>query len=343
MGHPLESAKTDLAFEPDGFRASRLDHHIRVDLARSLEYLSSRCQDIISFDAESLRKVIQGLKAGAKYPPACFGIYAHLVFALLQNDHEKASELLARLTRLHEQPTQSQILCLDDPGLAPDRQLIEALIDFLAQDAASMRAAEPEALDRFLEDHRCAMRMIDADLPELAAEIKALVSQLILVWIPNDGVSLNFDGGSAPMLWGGMFINAARQRTPLELLEVLVHESAHLLLYAFTQHEPLVLNDEAERYTSPLRRDPRPMEGIFHATWVSARMAYAMHTLAHSPRLDAALRHQALAATQVDITNFAAGHAVIQSHARLTETGRQLIDAAAAAMQPISFGFPAEP
>ena len=207
---------------------------------------------------------------------------------------------------------------------------------FRADDSSAMAPADSEALQRFLLDHRWAMARMEEDLPEMAAEIQAMVSQLILVWIPDDKVRLSFDGGSAPMLWGGMFINAARQRTPLELLEVLVHESAHLLLYAFTQHEPLVLNDEAERYDSPLRNDPRPMEGIFHATWVSARMAYVMHILSRSPRLDDALRRESLVASQVDIANFAAGHAVIQSHARLSETGRQLIDAAAAAMQAIA-------
>jgi HEXXH motif-containing protein len=145
------------------------------------------------------------------------------------------------------------------------------------------------------------------------------------------------------MLWGGMFINAARRRTPLELLEVLVHESAHLLLYAFTQHEPLVLNDEAERYTSPLRTDPRPMEGIYHATWVSARMTYAMHKLSCSKNLDAELRHQALAAANADLANFAAGHALVKAHGRLTDTGRRVIDEAAAAMEAIGLSALAEP
>jgi len=337
MSLPADKTKVDLAFEPDGARATRLDREIRADLAVSLEHLTSRCQDTISFDQAALLRLIQGLRAGERYPPACFGIYTHLVFALLQNDHSTSVDLFKQLTCLQAQVAHSEVLCLDDSRIAPHRQYMEALMGFRADDSSAMAPADSEALQRFLCDYRWAMARMEEDLPEMAAEIQAMVSQLILVWIPDDKVRLSFDGGSAPMLWGGMFVNAARQRTPLELLEVLVHESAHLLLYAFTQHEPLVLNDEAERYDSPLRTDLRPMEGIFHATWVSARMALAMHTLSRSRLLDDALRHEALAATQVGIANFAAGNVVIQSHARFTETGRQVIDAAAAAMEAIGF------
>lgn len=331
------------AFAPDGKRASRLDHAIRSDLAESLEHLCARCQDIISFDSDAVQRLIEGLKAGERYPPAAFGIYSHLVFALLQNDHAGAAALFAQLTHLPAQTEHTEILFLDDPRLTPHHQQMLPLMGFRADDCAAMGPADPEALARFLQDHRWAMERLAADLPELSAEIHAMVSQLILIWLPDSPERLSFDGGSAPMLWGGMFIHAGRHRTPLELLEVLVHESAHLLLYAFTQHEPLVLNDEAERYDSPLRNDPRPMEGIFHATWVSARMAYAMHTLASSRYLDAALRDQARAATQVDLANFTAGLAQVQAHARLSDTGRRVIEAAATAMGAIGLSHPAAP
>ena len=59
----------------------------------------------------------------------------------------------------------------------------------------------------------------------------------------------------------------------------LVHEAAHQLLFGLAVDEPLVLNSINERYGSPLRTDPRPMDGIFHATFVCARMYYAYERL----------------------------------------------------------------
>jgi HEXXH motif-containing protein len=54
----------------------------------------------------------------------------------------------------------------------------------------------------------------------------------------------------------------------------LTHEAAHSLLLGYTLGAPLVESDPAERFSSPLREDLRPMDGIVHATYVLARMHY---------------------------------------------------------------------
>lgn len=61
--------------------------------------------------------------------------------------------------------------------------------------------------------------------------------------------------------------------------EVLAHEAGHSLLFGLTVDEPLVLNLDDVLYPSPLREDPRPMDDIYHAAFVSAHMALAMETL----------------------------------------------------------------
>ncbi len=57
-------------------------------------------------------------------------------------------------------------------------------------------------------------------------------------------------------------------------MAALLHETAHQLLFGLSLDQPVVENDVEERYASPLRPDPRPMDGIFHATFVCARMRY---------------------------------------------------------------------
>ncbi len=327
-----DGRQQDLHFLPDGQRAVWLDSQIRCDLGASLEHLCGCSAGIVPYDPVALQRMISGLRAGARYGPAAFALYTNLVFALHQNDHGRAGLLFSQLALLEPQDELCRILPFDDPTFTPHREHILTLMEFGEAGAGTLRSRDAEPLATFLADHHWAMDRMSRDLPELAAEIRAVVAQVILVWVPDSDDQLVFDGGSSPMLWGGLFLNVARRRTPLELLEVLVHESAHLLLYAFSQHEPLVLNDEAERYPSPLRADPRPMEGIFHATWVSARMAHAMEILGRSADLGEALRHQALEAMETDRANFLAGEAVIRAHAKLTSTGRRLIDSATAAM-----------
>jgi len=63
-------------------------------------------------------------------------------------------------------------------------------------------------------------------------------------------------------------INANRRDGAVGMVQMLAHESAHDLLSAFAQQRPLVETRRTKLYPSPLRVDPRPMEGIYHATFV---------------------------------------------------------------------------
>src|SRR5262249_49195591 len=118
-----------------------------------------------------------------------------------------------------------------------------------------------------------------------------------------------------------------RHRTLLDLLEGLVHEGAHQLLFALSHHEGLVENAIDERFESPLRRDPRPMDGVFHATFVCARLHYAYRCLALLPAsalpqgarpiIDRKLEDQCM--------HFRSGCATVRAHARLTATGTLIL------------------
>ncbi len=46
------------------------------------------------------------------------------------------------------------------------------------------------------------------------------------------------------------------------MAQMLAHGNAHNLLFSFCTDELVTLNDDSEPYTSPLRGDLRPLEGI---------------------------------------------------------------------------------
>jgi len=91
-------------------------------------------------------------------------------------------------------------------------------------------------------------------------------------------------GATSPRFFGAVFLRyEARETCPsLYFLEHLVHEVSHLHLYALMGEDPLFLNDESETYPSPLRSDPRPMMGVFHAAFVLARIVRTFRRLAQS-------------------------------------------------------------
>jgi len=174
--------------------------------------------------------------------------------------------------------------------------------------------------------------LLDRTVPELAAEIRSLIREIALA-VGNPDAAMQFDGGSCYQLWGLLVINPQYHTSPVAIAEVLAHESAHSLLFGFTFDEPLVRNPDSELYPSPLRVDLRPMDGIYHATFVSARMCWAMQRVAADTGIEGAARAMAAEAAASDTLNFAAGHSVVAEHGRLTETGRALMDRAESYMR----------
>jgi HEXXH motif-containing protein len=130
------------------------------------------------------------------------------------------------------------------------------------------------------------------------------------------------------MLWGALLLNPDAFADDMLLLQALAHESGHTLLFGFTTDEPLVVNDADELHVSPLREDPRPMDGIFHATYVSARMHWTMATALESGTLSQQEKASAKSACEENLRSFFEGHETVMRHGRLSAMGKEILAAA---------------
>lgn len=114
--------------------------------------------------------------------------------------------------------------------------------------------------------------------PELHGEIVTVVRDIIMS--RPDGTNLiNYSGASSFALWGALTINAETQIEWLQCYRQIVHEAGHNLLFGIAREQPLVTDDPSDRRASPIRADLRPMDGIFHAAFVSAREVLALDAL----------------------------------------------------------------
>jgi HEXXH motif-containing protein len=166
---------------------------------------------------------------------------------------------------------------------------------------------------------------MDTGDPELAAEIRALVLEIILAAGTEDPKKMTFDGASAFMLWGAIMINANRKDGEIGMVQMLAHESAHDLLFGFCADGPLVENSPDELYPSPLRVDPRPMEGIYHATFVTARMHRAVKKLIDAGILSGKPLEKARKDLAENARLFAKGIDVVNRHGKLSPMGEALM------------------
>ncbi|MEO1054937.1 MAG: HEXXH motif-containing putative peptide modification protein [Bacteroidota bacterium] len=105
----------------------------------------------------------------------------------------------------------------------------------------------------------------------------------------------------------------------LYYLDHITHELSHLLLHGMMNIDPLIMNDDSERYEAPIRPDPRPLFGIYHATFVLSRI---VHVLGKGKEVNRAWK--------VPLENaykkFSKGLQVLNTHADLTYNGKKLLN-----------------
>lgn len=316
-----------LPFQPDARRARALDARMHRELAASVRHLADAARGIVRFDADALEAMLASIDAGARVAPLAFAAYYDCLDALLADDLDGAAVAFARLAAATPVAAGLRIEPLRDPQHCErSRRMAALLLDDPSMDTA-IRPPPPEVAQAFATRLEAGLALLARAAPALDAEFRALVREVV-PFVGDPARRMQLDGGTHYRMWGALFLNADFHPTPQAIVEVLAHESAHCLLFGLCTHRPLVRNDDEQRFASPLRPDPRPMDGIYHATFVSARMHWAMTRLLESGLLDDQAAAAVRAARDADVANFVAGHETVRQHADLTPLGRRVLDAA---------------
>jgi len=312
------------AFAPSAERVLFLDQRMRSRLAESMRYILAQGDGILSIPGDRIEKFLAELEAGPVSPLA-FSFYNDVVLAIEEDDIESASGLLTELTKLPPRTGGLEILDLPDPN----QDAIGArYARFLNEDPSIKFEIFPpsqEVAAKCRSQIHDAFAMLDQADPELAAELRALLREIILAAGTKDPKALTFDGASSFMLWGAVILNAIRSDGTIGMVQMLAHESAHNLLFGFSADEALVENSPDELFSSPLRKDPRPMDGIYHATFVTARMHRAVRQLLASGILDPAAKEKAEKDLADNARLFKQGIETVQKFGKLSTLGENVM------------------
>ncbi|QDC08719.1 HEXXH motif domain-containing protein [Oceanicola sp. D3] len=309
-----------LAFPPDADRAGFADVRMHRELAASLTHLSESCAEAGHPAAAPLAEAARLLKT-KRVGPEAFARY-YIIGTALLDGHEAGLEAEAEALLADVQTGRAPFHVSPRGGAGALDDLMNRQ---MGEEAANFAPVPPETATAFATRLSAGLDLLRHGLPALHAEITTIVHHVVCATAP-EGATVQFDGASHYQFWGLLLLNPRFHTTRLAIAEVLAHESAHSLLFGLTIEEPLVLNPGDERFPSPLRADPRPMDGIYHATFVSARMAWAMEGLAASGLLSAEEKAEALKAAEADRANFASGLSVVDAHGILSPTGQRIID-----------------
>jgi HEXXH motif-containing protein len=164
-----------------------------------------------------------------------------------------------------------------------------------------------------------ALALIGQVMPELRREIDLYLHTVVPVgWHDQQHLSASYQE-----VIGSVYMTLHPQR--MTMVEATIHEFQHNKLHALLELDPLLDNAFSPLYGSPVRPDPRPLQGILlavHAFQPIARL-YQLLRNDHHPgtdHLDFVNRY-----TQIVKGNHE-GASVLLQHARPTPIGRALLD-----------------
>lgn len=304
---------------------------MRERLADSLAHLLERGGPALSL---SLSDAEPALAAVRSHPvnPGVFGRYYDSVLAYSRGELPAAGRWCAELLQLAQTPARQQLLALTPQDLGEDAERFARLV-FPDLRLSPMVSPSASDVERFKAHHAEARARLTDVLPERAAEVDALQHLTVAASTRPDAPPPGFAGATSFMLWGAVFFSVEIYDSPLNLLEGLVHEVAHARLFGQTATDgPLTLNPLNESYPSPLRKDPRPMDGVYHATYVCAECTALYARLADCNQ-DWVARDEIARRLADRRAAFWRGAETVRSAGQLSPTGEALFATAEAAVR----------
>ncbi|MFK0223763.1 aKG-HExxH-type peptide beta-hydroxylase [Streptomyces vinaceus] len=312
--------------QPDRERAAWLRQSINEVLVSDLRAYVAAASRHLPHSAAAATHVVEGLDTARKLNPLLFTLHWQLNVGLRQQQPGTVSAALGRLTQAGASGD-----CYGD-GFRVDTMswgVVDAEaanfftgVDGPRSDRGEFVEISPVSADElrtgqtWVSDALAALRELD---PELHDELHELVSRLRLV----HGSVIR--GATSSRCWGMNFLRfpdpGVESAEPMNyFLDHLVHESSHLMLHAIMSADPLLQNPFEARHSAPIRKDARPLYGIYHATFVLSRISRVLsrHAKADPRAVTRAARDEA-------VTRFHKGYATILEHAELTDAGRTIL------------------
>jgi hypothetical protein len=291
-------------------------------IRKSINYLINECSDKLNFRDKRIDLALSKISKVNRLLPEIHYLHHLLQAAMrLQDPIQVRTSLLKLIDAICTDPDENEWISISSLSDSEWEKFIVIEAKRLTnQDLGKEAKIEPilgSELTLATNILNAALTMIARYDPDMFDEIQ---EQVRVIKLFRGKVTR---GLTDVRILGAMLIRSPHEAVNplLYFLEHVIHEASHIHLNCLMSIDPLILNSSSERFISPLRPDPRPMVGVFHATYVSARISRTfmtlyrltenkdfLHTLAET--LDETIR----------------GISEIRKHAKLTVHGCELVD-----------------
>ncbi len=318
----VEAPSWDLA--PSLRRVAAIDAALRLRLASSLDYLA----DVASLDGsdDALLASIEASLKAAPVSPWVFCLYSKLVAELSKTSGGNVAGLVQDIARAASLSAYQGVVAFRDPAVPVywwDQ--FQLLFDTDRQRPFKPKAASGEAFALCNEDVEAGLALLKRGDPIWHDEVLRLVKMIVLGAPGGAERADRFNGASTFFVWGAALLNGDLRRSPIAIVDLLVHESSHILLFGVSAESALTTNSGHERYDSPVRPDKRPIDGIFHACFVSTRVHLALDRLLESGALNAEETESAVDHRRYNGSSARVSLDMLERHAKPTALGEKIL------------------
>lgn len=269
--------------EPNNHSASILFSYISKKTIESLLYLVEVYEEYYQLKLNQLKENIRGC---LKYKPnpKLFFFHHALKSAIESQDPQYATAIIERFKN-HctsdfsvDLSKRISYINLDDEEWLIDCAKISSQINS-DNNQPLHNEIEKKFLNEISNITEEVLHIISEHYRSLYLEIMVHVNTIILSYDGKLIGPLGYPlvGGTSVAYHGALFMQIPKDYIFFKelILEHIVHEAAHIHLNAILATDPLVLNNISELYISSVRKDPRPMIGIYHSMFVSCRVLMA--------------------------------------------------------------------
>ncbi len=307
----------------DGSMVLNLRTAYQEKVKKNLLTILSTIAETFNVDLAHFVKYVEDLDVNVRFSSGLHSISVNLESAYAQNDFPKIVATLKLFQEFDKEAAYSGGLQFGtvygdfyDEGIEELlRKQDDISKEYDGQQPEIHRLNDAE-LKEFLPIAKEAVERIKEADPSFFNEVDVHVSRIKL--FRGQVVT----GISGLITFGTVYLRLPKpEHNPLSyFVEHFTHETSHYHLHSLMGFDPLVLNSPDKRYPAPIRRDLRPIYGIYHAGFVLSRMVRVLS------RLDQ--KYPNVFNTDLEKTKkqLASGITTIKAHAELTEKGKMVAD-----------------
>ena len=310
-----------------------IEKDVRDQLADSVSHIRSVLGPHSPVSDAALGEAVEQIRAH-RQPPGVMARYFDLIAAVQGQDIAQAERLCQEMRDLGRERAAFRVQRYDADTLGDDFERLPRLV-FSETQGRHITTPSDADYARAKHDVLTALDIIADTDPRVRAEIDALCSHIVLAGGRKEDGTISFGGVTSLLTWGCMLLNVDAQHDLNTITLGITHEITHATLLGLSAVEPLVNNPPEENYASPLRPDARPMDGLYHATIVCARLAHFNAVWSADTRADPADRDQRQKAAARSRARFYDGKQTVDEKGQLSQTARDIIDECEAMMAKI--------